>query len=427
MALDDYRTDMEMCCRCSICKFVPLEKLTESRHSWVCPSVSRYNFHTYSGGGRMNTGVALLQKELEYDDTLLDVVYNCQMCGACDISCKYAMDIDVLEPINEIRIKCVEEGHTIKTLDGIMNGLRNKDTMVPGVKAGRGAWAKGLDVKDLTKQKTKVIYHAGCRTAYNKDMWKVAAATVKLLQKAGIDVGIAGENESCCGGRAYQMGYKKELLNQARKNMAMMKKSGAEILVTGCADCYHAFKVLYDKFGMKGDLEVLHITEYLARLIKQGKLKPNKKVNIKVTYHDPCHLGRLGEPYIHWEGKPVPGHIRIFNPPKEFRRGTYGVYEPPRDVLKSIPGLTLIEMDRIKEYAWCCGAGGGVKESNPDFAGWTAKTRLDEALSTGVEAIVTACPGCEQNFKDTLKETGDKLKVYDVVELLEKSVSGGGR
>jgi Fe-S oxidoreductase len=427
MALDDYRIDMEMCCRCSICKFVPLEKLKESRHSWVCPSVSRFNFHTYSGGGRMNTGVALLEKELEYDDKLLDVIYNCQMCGACDISCKYAMDIDVLEPINEMRIKCVEEGHTLKTLDGIMSGLRNKDTMVPGAKAGRGDWAKGLNVKDITRQKTKVIYYAGCRTAYNKDMWKVAAATVNLLRKAGVDVGIAGENELCCGGRAYQMGYKTELLNQAKKNMALVKKSGAEILVTGCADCYHAFKVLYDKFGMKGDLEVLHTTEYLARLIKQGRLKPTRKVNIKVTYHDPCHLGRLGEPYVRWEGKPVPGHIRIFNPPKEFRRGTYGVYEPPRDVLKSIPGLTLVEMDRIKEYAWCCGAGGGVKESNPDFAAWTAQQRIDEALSTGAEAIVTACPGCEQNFSDAIKETVDKLKVFDVVELLEKSVSGGGR
>jgi Fe-S oxidoreductase len=204
--------------------------------------------------------------------------------------------------------------------------------------------------------------------------------------------------------------------------MAMIKKSGAEILVTGCADCYYAFKVLYDKFGMKGDLQVLHATEYLASLIRDGKLKPTKEVGIKVTYHDPCHLGRLGEPYIHWEGKPVPGHIRIFDPPKEFRRGTYGVYEPPRDVLKSIPGLKLVEMDRIKEYAWCCGAGGGVKETNPEFAKWTARERIEEAQSTGAEAIVTACPGCEQNFGATIKENGSSLKVYDVVELLEKAI-----
>jgi Fe-S oxidoreductase len=243
-----------------------------------------------------------------------------------------------------------------------------------------------------------------------------------MLAKAGVDAGIAGDNEVCCGSRAYQTGYQEDFLKQAQQNMAMIKKSGAETLVTGCADCYYAFKVLYDKFGLKGKLEVLHTTEYLARLISEGKLKPTITVPVKVTYHDPCHLGRLGEPYIHWSGKPIPGHIRIFDPPKEFRRGTYGVYEPPRDVLRSIPGLKLVEMDRIKEYAWCCGAGGGVKETNPEFARWTAKERIDEARSTGAEALVTACPGCEQNFNETINENGSSLKVYDVVELLEKAI-----
>ena len=422
MTLQDYRTDMEMCCRCSICKFVPLEKLTEMRHSYVCPSIARYNFHAYSGGGRMNMGVAMIENGLEYDKTLLDVVYNCQMCGACDISCKYAMDIDVLEPINEIRIKCVEDSHTVPALDGVAKSLRKQGTMVPGPKARRGDWAAGLEVKNTSRQKAKVVYHAGCRVCYDSDMWKVAQAAVKLMQKAGVDFGILGNNEICCGGRAYEMGYKQDFLDQAGKYMALINKSGAEILVTGCADCYHAFKVLYDKFDLKGSLEVLHITEYLARLIKEGRLKPRKKVDIKVTYHDPCHLGRLGEPYIHWEGKPVPGHIRIFDPPREFRRGTYGVYEPPRDVLRSIPGLKLVEMDRIKEYAWCCGAGGGVRESNPEFAVWTARERIDEAESTGAEAIVTACPGCERNLDDAIKENGNRIKLYDVVELLERAV-----
>ena len=422
MALEDYRSDMEMCCRCSLCKFVPLEKLTEARHSYVCPSISRYNFHTYSGGGRMGMGVAMLENELDYDDKLLDVVYNCQMCGACDISCKYAMEMEVLEPINEIRIKCVAAGHTVPALDGAINRLRKQGTMSPGTRARRGAWAEGLDVKDIATQKAGVIYHAGCRVCYDKDMWKAARAAVTLLKRAGVDIGIAGGNESCCGGRAYQMGYQEELLNQARRNMELINKSGAKILVTGCADCYYAFKVLYDKFGLKGELEVLHTTEYLARLISEGRLRPTKKVAVKVTYHDPCHLGRLGEPYIHWEGKPVPGHIRVFDPPKELRRGTYGVYEPPRDILKSLPGLKLVEMDRIKEYAWCCGAGGGVRETNPGFAGWTAGERIAEAVSTGAEAIVTACPGCERSFIDAVRENGSSLKVYDVVELLEQAI-----
>ena len=271
MALEDYRTDMEMCCRCSICKFVPLEKLTEKQHSYVCPSIARYNFHTYSGGGRMGMGIAMLEKELEYDGKLLEVVYNCQVCGACDISCKYAMDMEVVEPINEIRIKCVEEGHTIPAVDGIISSLRNQGTMIPGSKEKRGDWANGLDVKDINKEKAKVVFHAGCRVCHNKDIWKVATDAVKLLKVAGVDIGIAGKSETCCGGRAYQMGYKTDFLNQAKRNMEMIKKSGAEILITGCADCYYAFKVLYDKFGLKDDLEVLQTTEYLARLIEEGE------------------------------------------------------------------------------------------------------------------------------------------------------------
>ena len=422
MALEDYRNEMETCRRCSACKFIPLEKVEGFEHVNVCPSIARYNFHTYSAGGRMVFGVALLENRVDYSDKLLEVVYNCQMCGACDISCKYAMDMEVLEPIYEFRIRCVEEGHTIPALDSVINSLRKQGTMVPGAKARRGDWAEGLDVKDFTKQKTKVIYHAGCLTCYDKDMWKVARATINLLQKAGIDVGIGGENESCCGGRAYQMGYKEDFLRQAKQNMEMFKKAGAEILVTGCADCYHAFKVLYDKFDLKGELEVLHTTEYLDRLLKEGKLKPTREVTVRVTYHDPCHLGRLGEPYLHWEGKEIPGHIRIFDPPKEFRRGTYGIYEPPRDVLRSIPGLKLTEMDRIKEYAWCCGVGGGVSESNPEFARWTAEERISEAEETGAEALVTACPGCERSFSDTIKAVGSSLRVYDVVELLEKAI-----
>jgi Fe-S oxidoreductase len=332
------------------------------------------------------------------------------------------MDMEVLEPIHEMRIQCVESGHTIPTLDRMITSLRKQGPMMLGTKAKRGDWCETLEVKNYTKQKAKVIYHAGCMTCYDKNMWKVAKANISLLQKAGVDVGIAREHESCCGGRAYQMGYKQDAINQAKHNMDIFQKSGAEILVTGCSECYHAFKVLYDKFGLKGNMEILHTTEYFSRLIKEGKLKPTKKVAMKVTYHDPCHLGRLGEPYIHWKGKQVQKHMRIFDPPKTFRRGTYGIYEPPREIIRSIPGVKLIEMDRIKEYAWCCGAGGGVKETNPEFAKWTALERIREAEATGAEALVTACPHCENNFNDALKENGSLLKVYDVVDLLEKAI-----
>jgi Fe-S oxidoreductase len=421
MALEDYRGDMEMCCRCSACKFVPMQKVKGSEFSYVCPSIARYNFHAYSGGGRINIGASMLKNGMNYTDKLLHVVYNCQMCGACGVSCNYAMDMELLEPITEFRFKCVEDGKTNAALDKVIAGLRRTGTMVPS-KGRRGGWATGLNVKNVTKEKVDVLYHAGCLTSYDKDMQKLAKATVRILQKAGVNFGIAGEAEICCGGRAYQMGYKEDFLNQAKKNMAMIKKAGIKTLVTGCADGYHAFKVLYDQYGLKGNLEVLHISEYIDRLIKDGRLKPRRKVNLSVTYHDPCRLGRLGEPWLHWKGKKIPGDRFVFDPPKEYRRGTKGVYEPPRDVLKSLPGLKLTEMSRIKEYSWCCGAGGGVSESNPNFARWTALKRIEEAVSTGAGAIVTACPWCEKNFNEALGESGSSLKVYDIVELVEKAI-----
>ena len=124
MTLEDYRNDMQTCCRCSICKFIPLERVEEIKHTYVCPSIARYEYHAYSGGGRMGFGVAMLDGRLEYTDKLLEVVYNCHMCGGCDVSCKYAMDMEVLEPLNEIRIKCVESGHTLPALDSVINSMK---------------------------------------------------------------------------------------------------------------------------------------------------------------------------------------------------------------------------------------------------------------------------------------------------------------
>lgn len=422
MSLEEYRADMETCRRCSPCKFIPLEKVTSYDRINVCPSIARYEFHTYSGGGRMVMGTALLEKRLDFTPKLLEVMYNCHMCGACDTSCKYSMDMEVIEPINEIRIEGVASGHTHPALEKVINGLLKTGSMVPGARTKRGDWAAGMNLKDATKEKVDVLYHVGCQTSFNKNMWKLAQSTARLLQKAGVNFGIGGANETCCGGRAYQMGYKADFLKQAEANMSVIKQSGAKTLVTGCAECYFAFKVLYDKFNFKGNLKVLHTTEFLANLIKDGKLRPSKKVEMTVTYHDPCHLGRQGEPYIHWNGKEVLGDLRTFDPPKERRRGTYGIYEPPRDVLKSIPGLKLVEMDRIKEYAWCCGAGGGVPETNPDFSMWTATERLKEAETAGVSAIATACPWCIKNFNQAISRDGNNLKVYDVTELLEEAI-----
>jgi Fe-S oxidoreductase len=306
-----------------------------------------------------------------------------------------------------------------------MDGLRKEDNMMLGEKADRGKWAEGLDVKDLTQEKAEVLYHAGCRICYDEEHWPTARRAVTLLRDAGVDIGIMGKDETCCGGRAYEWGYQAELVKYAEHNTETWKNLGIKQVVTSCACGYQAFKVLYDKIGMKMDgIEVLHISQYLERLIQEGKIKPKKDVPLKVTYHDPCHLGRLAEPWVHWEGKEIKvmGQYISHDPPKEFRRGANGVYEPPRNVIKSIPGIVLLEMDRIREYTLCCGAGGGVKEAYPDFALWTADARLEEAESTGAEAIVTACPHCVDNLNDAIDQRGKKIKVYDILDLIDQAI-----
>jgi len=428
MALKDYEADMMRCSRCSYCKFVPWVKV-DARFATVCPSIARFNFHAYSAGGRLAAGLAFLKERFGYSDGLLDIIYKCQICGACDVSCKISRDLEPLEALLEFRAKCVEDGQLLPAHLVLIESLRKEDNMMQRPKAERGKWAEALKVKDLTKEKADVAFHAGCRLSFDEELWKIAQGAITLLKHADIDVGILGGEEVCCGGRAYEMGFQGEFTKYMDHNIETWKTAGVKTIVTTCSDCYGTFKAYYSRFGHR-EFKIFHITEYLHSLLKKGRLRLTKKVPIFVTYHDPCHLGRMSEPYEYSSpGKPyitpekkVAGQLIIHDPPKPWRRGANGVYEAPRELLKSIPGLRLIEMKRIKEYGWCCGAGGGVKEAYPDFALWTARERIKEAKSTGAEALVTACPWCERNFNDTLKEGGDGIKVFDLIELLENAL-----
>jgi Fe-S oxidoreductase len=424
MAWQDYVHDMQRCTRCSYCKWIPYRFVENTGFMEGCPSISRYNWHAFSASGKFNIAYSLFQGRIEISEAFLDVLYKCHMDGCCDISCKVQQDIEPLQLMQELRIKCVEDGQMLPAHMITIEGLRKEDNMMQALKADRGKWAEGLDVKVLTRERAEVAFHAGCRYSFDEELSPAAREGLTLIRNAGVDVGIMGADEACCAGRAYELGYAGELVKYAEHQMETFRTAGVKTLVTPCSDCYAAFKVLYDKIGKKLDVEVFHITQYLHQLIKEGKIKLTKKVPLTVTYHDPCHLGRLGEPWIHWHGKEAKamGPMIIHDPPKKYRRGANGVYEPPREILKSIPGLKFVEMHRIKEYAWCCGAGAGVMEAYPDFAVWTGNERLREAKEVGAKAIVSACPHCKRNFLDAVRETGEKMEVYDLVELVQKAM-----
>ena len=397
----DLRKNAWNCSRCSVCKWVDSWEVKSARFAKICPSSLYYLFDAYSCQGRMDVSLALIDGTLKYEDSpgLLDIYYKCNMCGGCDAMCKRVQDMEPLRVIQEMRTTLVGDGQLLPLHMPVMDNLRKEDNMMMKPKAERGKWAEGLKVKDLTKEKAEVVFHAGCNLCFDEELMKVARAAITLLQNAGVDVGIMGKDETCCGGRAFEMGYQGELTKYAENNIEAWTNAGVKTVIVACSDCYYTFKRLYPELGSK--FEVLHMVEFIDRLIKEGKLKFTKTIPMTVTYHDPCHLGRRDHVY-------VPGEAIM------------GIYDAPRDIIKSIPGVTLIEMERIKEYAWCCGAGGGVKEAYPDFNTFTARERIEEAKTTGAEALVTACPWCERNFLDALN--GDKLKVLDIVELVQQAL-----
>jgi Fe-S oxidoreductase len=423
MALQDFMAEAERCSQCSYCKFIPYDQVKSWRYSRGCPSNGYYNFMSHTARGRYAATLALLNGSINYDSKVLEVAYQCQTCGSCDIACKInRYNLEPLDMIRELRAKLVNDGQTLPPLQVHINGLRQTDNMLLKPRAERGQWANGLNVKNVASQKASVLFHAGCRFSYDKEQQQIARTAVSLLARAGVDIGIMGAEETCCGSRAYNMGYREDFNRCARKNMEAWKKAGISTVVTSCADCYYAFKRLYPTMG--SSVKVMHTAEYLDQLIREGKIKLTKKVPLKITYHDPCYLGRLGEPYTPWQGKEkkIQNQIVVYEPRRPRYIGANGVYEAPRNVLKSIPGVNLVEMERIKEYAWCCGSGGGVKEAYPDFANWTAQERIQEARETGAEALVSACGWCERNFLDAMGSNSEKMKVFDIAELVQQAL-----
>jgi len=417
VALADFRDDMMSCVRCSSCKWVPFNQIRSARFAKNCPSICRHNFHSYSGSGRVNMGLSILEERSELNETVTDVIYSCQMCGACDTHCKvYREVIDINDVLLEMRAKCVEDGELLLEHMAVIDALKRDNNMLGEPKADRGKWAEGLDLKDINTEKADVMFHAGCRFSYDKELWGAARGAVRLMQAAGLVVGIAGAEESCCGGRAFELGYRGEARNFFEDMLARVKSSGASVLVTPCADGYAAFKYLYPMSGVELPVEVMHVSQVMEKMIASGRLHPRRELGLEVTYHDPCHLGRMGEPFLGgWTGDKR-DRLRSMS-----RTGKRGEYDAPRNLIKAIPGVELKEMERIREYSWCCGAGGGVIDAFPEYAMWTAIERLEEAASTGAEALVTSCPWCERMFRDAVEESEFKMRVLDLNELMVES------
>jgi Fe-S oxidoreductase len=374
-----------------------------------------YNFHPYSGGGKIILALLFEMGRIKPSDELRDIVYKCTECGACAISCKFLNTLEPLEIIMKLREKLVDAGYgPMPKQQQYIDSVKNMNNPYNEPHETRLDWLpEGIELDP----NAKVLYYVGCTSSYRRE--EMAIATVRIMNEAKIPFTILSDDEFCCGSPILRTGDTKTFQEFLNKNLDVIESKEIETVVFSCAGCYDTFKVDYPLYR-KYNFRVLHVVEFFDELLESGQLKLTNEVPLTVTYHDPCHLGRNAEVYEEWEGDVVDlmPLVSINIPPKPKKTGAKGIYDAPRNILKKIPGLKLIEMERIREYSYCCGAGAGVKSAFPEFALNAAKTRIQEAEDTGAKILTSACPFCSTNLQDAIKDSGSKLKFYDINELL---------
>ena len=212
MGIQDFRADAMRCTRCAYCKWIPFDLVKSWRFAKGCPSIEYGKFHSYSAGGRLVTALSLMDGRSTVTEPVKKSVFMCLMCGSCDVACKICRyDMEPLQAMRELRAELIKDGHLPPHVEPILESLKNELNMMGEPKEKRGDWAQELEVKDLTKTTAKVVFHAGCRYAFDGALGGIARSAVKILKNAGIDFGILGAAESCCGGRAFTMGFNDQL------------------------------------------------------------------------------------------------------------------------------------------------------------------------------------------------------------------------
>jgi Fe-S oxidoreductase len=376
--LKDYEKMVNHCAREGACRVAPRSNMAH------CPSGKKFGFDSYYSVGKMEIARSLIRGELEWSSKIADRVYRCLLCKHCDTQCYQAMALRPAEVFLEMRRELVKRGlGPLPELMPMYESVKKYDNPFLKSQKDRGKWADSkLKVKKVDKT-TDVLFYVGCAVEFDPTSVPIARALASLLNKAGVNWGIMGEDEICCGFPVLEQGCEDEFKRLAEENIKRINALGVKTIVTACTGCFNTILHEWSRYG-KLNCEVIHCTEYLNKLIKEGKLKVTGEYKKKVTIHDPCLLGRYNS-----------------------------IYEPPREILRAIPGINLVEMPRNREEAWCCGAGGGALIGFPEWASETATERLEEAASTGAEVmVVPSCPTCNLNFDVALHGYAAAVKLY---------------
>ena len=382
---DSYR-----CGKCMLCKFIDHNEMTDTDFLAICPSGLRYKYEAYYASGRQEIARGLLEGKLDYNDRLLHILFTCTECGGCQVICSDQGNKNPLKTIVALRERVFrDELAPLPEHETLIKSMENYENPWQQPRARRDAWMRKMKLPDPRKEKVDTLFFVGCTQAYDPKLQNIARMTAEILEAAGVKFGVLGKDELCCGSTLLRMGNYDAYEKMARKNVELLNSIDVDRIITSCSGCNSVLREEYEELGGL-DAEVMHSLELVDELIQSGDIKLKNKINRKVTYHDPCHLGRYT-----------------------------GVYDAPRSILEAIPGVELVEMPRNRANAFCCGAGAGVRTAYPEFAGWVASERVREAVSTGADTLVTACPFCEQNLGDVKQP---KIELVDILELVRESM-----
>ena len=373
---EDIAPEILACIQCGFCRA-------------GCPTFAESTLESLNAKGRVTLAYNMLLGRLEPSEDLAKRLYQCMLCLNCKSVCP--AQVNVADIVRNARQKLVEKGFLpegFKVALAAMIDAANPLLAAPEKRTD--SYPPGY--KKAVPGQTEAMLHLGCVASF-QDV-KIIPSFMKILDKAGIDYGAIGEEETCCGYLAYLVGDMKTFKKTMEMYLERVAKYKPKQLITTCAGCLKTFRDLYPKYGNNGKLEVLHGVELMEKLIEEGKLAFDQQAPpMRVVYHDPCDIGR---------------HM--------------GVYEPPRNVIKAIPGIELLEFPLNRAQAKCCGGGGGMKGFDNEMAGDIGYKRLLSAIDLGADAIVSACPSCKGTFNQAAararREKKGKIKVLDITELI---------
>ncbi len=353
-----------------------------------CDTVCPWNKVTDFSMRRVIREATFGLSEIELED-----VWRCTTCGKCPQKCPR----DVKQIDNVVALRRMATGY------GVSNALLKPVRIASASLAAdgnplvvdrekRADWADGYNVKKF-EEGMEILYFPGCYPSYDARLKKVAQATANILNKAGVEFGILGTEENCCGESIRKTGNEEVFKRLARDNIKTFIENGVKRILVSSPHCYHTFKNEYPEF--MANFEIVHITEYLLELINEGRLKISKELAKKITYHDPCYLGR---------------HNNIF--------------DQPREVLNKIPGLELMEMEESREESLCCGMGGGRVWIDTKMEERFSNLRVEDAARLGAEILVTACPYCIIALEDSRLGLGyeETMEVKDITEVIQEVI-----